>query len=436
VVGVRRVEALVASDLDVCAVTAEHRLTCWGLDAHGNLGDGRHGVEASGPVSPLGLVDVRSVAMAFSHMCAVTGAGDVYCWGHGWRGVIGDGMQMDRDRPTKVAWTAPIAGGSSLPKTTSVTSIAVSSIHTCAALSDGTVRCWGRNDKGMVSPGSKEEHVAKPTPVSGITQARDVSVSMFASFAHLADGNVVIWGNNQAPQRITKSPVTSFVNGNGSTCWLRGDVATCRVFAADREATLAKVRGVVASGLFVCAVMLDGTAQCAGVDNHGQLGDGATTDRPERFAPVKGLARVAQLAIGDYHACALLADATVSCWGDVEMTGQGDAIQTDAKPMPGLRDVVEIAAGPSTMCARMKSGKVSCWGQLGSIDEARNRDDWYAARPRDIPWLAGATKIALGSDYGCAVMATGELACWGDNRDGQLGDGTMTNRRQATPVKW
>jgi alpha-tubulin suppressor-like RCC1 family protein len=208
------------------------------------------------------------------------------------------------------------------------------------------------------------------------------------------------------------------------------------VFAADHEATLAKVRTAVASGLFVCAVMVDGTAQCAGVNNHGQLGDGTTTDRPERFAPVKGLAKVAQLAIGDYHACALLVDRTVSGWGDIEMTGQGDAIQTDARPMMGLRDVVDLVAGPSTMCARMTSGKVSCWCQIGTLDEARDRDEWYAARPRYIPWLAGATKLALGSDYGCAVMATGELACWGNNRDGQLGDGTMTNRRQATPVRW
>src|SRR6202044_2526415 len=74
---------------------------------------------------------------------------------------------------------------------------------------------------------------------------------------------------------------------------------------------------------FACVLHRDGSVACAGVNNHMQLGDGTTTDRSS-FAAVKGVTGVTQIVNGYYHACALLADHTVTCWGDIEMTGQGE----------------------------------------------------------------------------------------------------------------
>jgi alpha-tubulin suppressor-like RCC1 family protein len=48
--------------------------------------------------------------------------------------------------------------------------------------------------------------------------------------------------------------------------------------------------------------------------------------------------------------------------------------------------------------------------------------------PVDVVGLAGAAiGVAAGSEHTCAILTTGALACWGDNHDGELGDGTLTS---------
>jgi alpha-tubulin suppressor-like RCC1 family protein len=335
--------------------------------------------------------------------------------------------------PSLVKWKFEVPASKGLPPGVHVASVAVGGMHTCAALDDGSVRCWGRNDDGMVLPGSTQPQIPSPTVVPGVTHARRVVLDGFDSMAQLDDGSVVTWGRKQNVQTLAIDPVVDLQDGDGFACARRSDgVTSCIEGSSGDRMQASDTTQVAAGSLFACVLHRDGSVACAGVNNHMQLGDGTTTDRSS-FAAVKGVTGVTQIVNGYYHACALLADHTVTCWGDIEMTGQGDAMSPPTK-IAGLRDVVELTSGPEHVCARKRDNSVACWGFYRHVMQG-DRSHWYAAKPVDVPWLRSATMFSNSQLNSCAMLPKG-LACWGENSAGQLGDGTMDDHDVAVPVRW
>ena len=140
---------------------------------------------------------------------------------------------------------------------------------------------------------------------------------------------------------------------------------------------------------------------------------------------VAGLTGVTQLALGGSHACALLADHTVACWGtDLVMSAPVPTV------VAGLGDVVAVAAGSVHTCALIADGTVSCWGdnlfgQLGT--SARSLDP--VAAPAAVSGLSGVTAIAARGDDTCALLGDGTVRCWGTDDHGQIGDGSIVEFR-------
>jgi hypothetical protein len=109
-----------------------------------------------------------------------------------------------------------------------------------------------------------------------------------------------------------------------------------------------------------------------------------------------------------------VSDGTVLCGG-----GSGVALASE-----GVTGVVEIAAGTQHLCARRSDGTVACWGDDSHAQLGQGAAGPKQALPRDVPGVAGASRLGLGSLHSCAAVpqdAVGSVVCWGDNRWLQAG---------------
>lgn len=138
------------------------------------------------------------------------------------------------------------------------------------------------------------------------------------------------------------------------------------------------------------------------------------------------------IVAGSYHACALMADSTVRCWGSNAWGQLGTSNFEDAsRPVSvrGLEGVAQIAAADNNTCARMNDGTVRCWGdnaycQLGSdvgaaggTQSPRGRGgldpDIVSANAVEVPTVRGAVQLAMDGLQACAVLSDGTVRCWG-----------------------
>jgi alpha-tubulin suppressor-like RCC1 family protein len=159
------------------------------------------------------LAGVVELAVGDTHACVRQVAGTFTCWGERYYGQLGLGGTDTADVPPPEPGTPPTA------LARPVTALAAGVSHTCALLDDGTVTCFGRNDRGQVgpSPGTAEEEVRNPVAVTGLP-GKVVALGSGSTAQHtcaiLADGSVTCWGRNHAGQ--LGNGVTSVDDGRSS----------------------------------------------------------------------------------------------------------------------------------------------------------------------------------------------------------------------------
>lgn len=196
------------------------------------------------------------------------------------------------------------------------------------------------------------------------------------------------------------------------------------------------VKAITAGWRHTCAVTTEGGAKCWGNNHDGQLGDGTEIDRNTPQDVVGLLAKVTAIRAGERHTCALTVAGGVKCWGNNHDGQLGDGTRKDKVTpvdVPGLTSgVVAMTDGWRHTCALTSAGGVKCWGSNhdGQLGDGTETD---RVSPVDVTGLtSGVTAITARWRHTCALMSAGGVKCWGNNHNGQLGDGTKHDRN--TPV--
>ncbi|MDO8186118.1 hypothetical protein Q5424_08605 [Conexibacter sp. JD483] len=346
--------------------------------------------------------------------------------------------------------SAPASSGGSGSGSAAAGLIDAGTNHTCAIVRGGALRCWGANATAAgptgalgLGPGGAsalgDDELPSSVPAVDVGgPVASVSAGGTTTCALLENGDVNCFGNNQWG-----------LTGRGSAAATFGVEQTP---AAAGPALLGGPARAISSGTQVtCAIMAaDGAVRCFGAGTQGATGQGGTAhvgddEAPADVPPVPLPRPAVAVSAGITHACALLDDGEVRCWGAND-SGQlgigrnsGDDVrigdQAGEVPLPvdlGGARATAVSASNFFTCALIENGDVRCWGsnaygQLGLGDKVTR-----GAReaPGSLPAVAlGGRAVAVNSGryHVCALLENGEMRCWGRNNDGQLGLGTVAN---------
>lgn len=334
--GVSGVTAVSGTDSNGYALRSDGTVWSWGLNAGGQLGNGKAGAgdvpglnlsyfTSAVPVQVSGLTNVT--AIAGSH--ALRSDGTVWAWGTNYMWDLGDGNTDD---------TAIAAVPVQVTGLTGVVAIAGDLGSIYALKSDGTVWSWGQNVFGELGNGTSGNETvcsanegispvgpncasAVPVQVAGLTGVTAIGVGRAAK----SDGTVWRWGPRNFP------------NQDNAPVLIPG---------------LSNVKQFASGGSSDYALLADGTVRAWGNNFNGSWGDGETcapacyTDTP---VTVSGLSGVTEISGGVTTGYALRSDGTVVAWGGGQNGELGDGNESSSSnvpvQVPGLAGVTAIGNG-------------------------------------------------------------------------------------------
>lgn len=442
-----------------CALTTGGGVKCWGRNADGQLGNGST-TSSSTPVDVTGLTSgVSTLSVGGDHNCIVTTGGGARCWGDNFYGMIGDGTSVN-DRTTSVNVTGLTSG---------VATISAGAYQTCAITTAGALRCWGRNSDGEVGDGSTTQRNTQVAVTGMGSGVASVSTGAFLTCAVMTSGGAKCWGRNTSGEvgdgtftaRTTATDVSGFTSGvlsisagnsqaclittsNTAKCWgsnnygeLSYGTSTTNIkIATDPGFLLSTLSSIAPGNTHSCILISSGGVKCWGRNNVGQLGNGTTTDSTTPVDVTGLTSGVTAIASKIDHTCAITTSGGVKCWGGNSYGQLGNGTTTNSTTPV---DVTGLTSGVAAIsmygyhtCALTISGGVKCWGynHIGQLGNGTTTD---STTPVDVTGLSsGATSISCGEYRGCAVLSSGTVKCWGGNYYGELGDGTTTS--STTPI--
>jgi alpha-tubulin suppressor-like RCC1 family protein len=408
--GVSNAIQVTAGTWHTCALLSGAHIDCWGDGSYGELGNGAEGESAKSdtPMEVQGIGSAIQVTAGGFHTCAVLSGGHVDCWGENFYGELGNGMTRKSDTPVEVQGI------------TDAVQLTAGERHTCAVLSGGHVECWGENGWGELGDGTTSDSDT-PVEAQGISDANQLTAGSGFTCALLSTGRIGCWGNNYYGQL-----------GNGGKG--ESDVPV-------EVQAISNASQVTAGGYHTCALLSRGHVDCWGASEAGELGNGTTGDS-DTPVEVLGIGNSTQVTAGSFHTCALLSGGHVDCWGANEAgelgngTG-GESAESDTPvKVRGISNATEVTAGSGYTCALLSSGHVDCWGEneYGELGNGKSGDEADSHTPVEVQGISSATEVKAGDEHACALLSSGHIDCWGENEDGELGNGT-TGTDSDTPVE-
>lgn|GEM_PF-2545495 len=335
------------------------------------------------PAAPV----VTQIALREEGACAVKSNGELWCWGTGNTYGNGDGTTLPMPIPN------PIVIGNYLQVASPASG---RGLHNCAVVSNGDVFCWGYNFGGQT--GQQLENLTQsPTKVPNMGgPARQVVVGIHSTCALMVDATVKCWGRYSDGFIGSAPPVNTTRTGPRLVPNLQGVTK----LSADRA--------------HVCALLSNGTVKCWGENGDGQLGNRSTVDS---VTPVDvfNLGQATDIAAGRMTTCAVLTNGQVKCWGSNRSYGMGFTMLANSvfnapdQPVALARAAVAVSVGGDVHCALLDDASVSCWGHYPATNNL-----WYV--PFAMGGMTNIAAISTGSwNELCGVTYAGGVKCMGTN---------------------
>ncbi|CAN5389525.1 hypothetical protein BH09GEM1_BH09GEM1_38910 [soil metagenome] len=438
-----------ASGFDfTCGITTSSTVACWGLNNTGQLGVGST-VNQLSPVELAGITGALEVRTGERHACARTTT-DVYCWGVNGAGQVGDGTTTSpRTSPVKVALgIAPM-------------SLAAISLNASCVNTTKQLYCWGASTSigdGTFSSRSSATAVQWPetstsdvasinaiTPTSITASAstpQTVTVQVTNAFGTTMSGVSVDFVVTSGGGSVSVGTAVTDASGRANTGWtLTGSTGT----VGKLETRVAGIPTRVFTGTVGSA---SGSMSITGGDNQYlpdyfstspglqvKVVDGAgnpIANATVTFTAAPGSGTVSPAAVNT------VSDGTATYYGWTTPNATGTAYTLQAS-VSGLAPVafssrrLAYLNNPgsnlfSTGCRLNSSGAAYCWG--GNA-QGQVGDGTTTNRTAPVAVATGLTFTALGNGsqgfHNCALVSGGVAYCWGANAAGQLGNGTQSN---------
>jgi alpha-tubulin suppressor-like RCC1 family protein len=401
-----RAQAVAAGSGFSFSIHADGTLWASGYNGNGQLGDGGAPQSRVLPVR-IGTQRWQTVASGSYFTEAIRSDGSLWAWGRNDKGELGDGTNLNRAVPVRVG-TA-----------TNWRSLALGANHTLALKADGTLWAWGRDDNGQLGDGTTDGNVNSSPVQVGTDTWRSIAASQYHSLAVRTDGTLWAWGFNGDSQL--------------------GDGTTTQRAVPTQIGSLTTWRSVAAGSfaLHGVAIRTDGTLWAWGRNVNNQLGNGtATVSR----SPVQiGSATTwKQAVVGPTYTVALRTDGTLWGWGNNDYGQLGDGSTTNQATPAQMGTVTTwqaLSTGNYHTLALRTDNSVWAFGwnsdgQLGSPDAPNP----LHATPTQVGTALDWAAAAVGSDFTVATKTTGELLSWGENISGQLGQGSALKMILPTPA--
>ena len=383
------------------ALDSTGHLWAWGYNDDGQLGDGtttRHRASrAAVEITP----DRTYIAVSAGsyHSLALDSTGHLWAWGANLSGQLGDGTTTRRRAPVEI--------------TPDRTYIAVSAgvYYSLALDRSGHLWAWGDNMYGQLGDGTTTD---RHTPVAVTPDRTYIAVSAGGSHSLALDrsGHLWAWGNNGSGSL-----------GDGTTFNLNRIVPVA--ITPDRTYI-----AVSAGGSHSLALDSTGHLWAWGSNSNGQLGDGTTT---RRRAPVEITPDRTYIAVsaGVYYSLALDRSGHLWAWGDNVYGQLGDGTTTDRH--------TPVAVTPDRTYAMASDASPESAG-TGNLPADSVLSDRMSGIVENVRATAGTVsrtedsyntfkQVSSSSFHTLALDSSGHVWTWGSNSNGQLGDGTNTDRR-------
>lgn len=370
----------------------------------------------SSDTSPLSRTVSRTgrLAAGGDFTCALNHAGAAFCWGEGGFGQLGNGSASQSAQPVRVQ------GGP-------YSAIVAADEAACALRFDGMVDCWGLPPRKCC--GQASYALLAPAPLATSIRFTQVSLAGWSACGIDRAQHAFCWG-----------AAFNSALGNGES----PDTSIAPAIALRAGHAFA----AIAQGAFGgCGIDVQSAVWCWGADFRGELGVGDAADTIRAARPMKtaGDLRFVQISVGGIYTCGVTTTGVTECWGDNVVGQLGDGTLHDRAvptPVAGGAFVAVFAGQPTDgadhTCALDASGAASCWGanelgQLGATGPNGCGSAPCSTTPVAVTGGVTFTTLALGNSHTCGMVADGHVFCWGNNAQGQLGDGTTTS--STAPVR-